>query len=106
MELGVRLEKHGCKFVFGFDAKTTHRSDHTDLNVWMRRAYNYGNGMAAGLGQKFETRTAHHDYLKAHGLVEASQDTPKRARPSAVELARKRRLFEQAYEKVRRGPIC
>ena len=77
---------------------------HDDISF--RRAYNYGNGMAAGLGQKFESRAAHNDYLKANGLVEASQDTPKRARPSAVELARKRRLFEQAYEKVRRGPIC
>ena len=80
---------------------------HDDISF--RRAYGFGKpctGMRAGLGREFDSRADHHAYLAANGLVEASQDTPKRARPSAVELARKRRLFEKAYEKARRGPIC
>jgi glycosyltransferase involved in cell wall biosynthesis len=41
-ELGVRLELHGARFVFGDDAVTVHESDHADLQVWLKRAYNYG----------------------------------------------------------------
>ena len=41
-ELGVRLEKTGAKLVFAEAAKTVHESDHSDLNVWLKRAYNYG----------------------------------------------------------------
>lgn len=41
-ELGVRLEKAGAKLVFCEEAKVVHGSDHADLNVWLRRAYNYG----------------------------------------------------------------
>lgn len=41
-ELGVRLEKAGCRFVFGAEAASRHDSDHTDLTVWLRRAYLYG----------------------------------------------------------------
>ena len=41
-ELGVRFEKAGATLVFCSDAKTIHESDHSDLQVWMRRAYNYG----------------------------------------------------------------
>lgn len=41
-ELGVRLEKAGAKLVFCEAAKVVHGSDHADLNVWLRRAYNYG----------------------------------------------------------------
>ena len=41
-ELGVRLQKAGAKLYFAEKARTTHRSDHTDLSVWMRRNYNYG----------------------------------------------------------------
>lgn len=41
-EMGVRLEKAGCRFVFGERAASRHESDHTDLGVWLRRAYLYG----------------------------------------------------------------
>ena len=41
-ELGVRLEKHGATLVFCEGAKVVHKSDHADLNVWLRRAFNYG----------------------------------------------------------------
>lgn len=41
-ELGVRLQKAGAKLYFAERARTTHRSDHTDLSVWLRRNYNYG----------------------------------------------------------------
>jgi glycosyltransferase involved in cell wall biosynthesis len=41
-ELGVRLQKAGAKLYFAEKARTTNRSDHTDLAVWMRRNYNYG----------------------------------------------------------------
>ncbi|MDP2275811.1 MAG: glycosyltransferase [Archangium sp.] len=41
-ELGVRLQKAGGKLYFAENARTRHRSDHTDLSVWMRRNYNYG----------------------------------------------------------------
>lgn len=41
-ELGVRLQKAGAKLYFAEKARTTNRSDHTDLSVWMRRNYNYG----------------------------------------------------------------
>lgn len=41
-ELGVRLEKAGCRFVFGAGAASRHDSDHTDLTVWLRRASLYG----------------------------------------------------------------
>jgi glycosyltransferase involved in cell wall biosynthesis len=41
-ELGVRLEKSGATLVFNADAICEHESDHTDLNVWLKRAFNYG----------------------------------------------------------------
>lgn len=41
-ELGVRLQKAGAKLYFAEKARTTNRSDHTDLSVWLRRNYNYG----------------------------------------------------------------
>jgi serine acetyltransferase/GT2 family glycosyltransferase len=41
-ELGVRLEKAGCTFVFGEEAASVHESDHTDRQVWLRRAWLYG----------------------------------------------------------------
>jgi len=41
-ELGVRLEKAGCRFGFGAEATSWHDSDHTDLRVWLGRAYLYG----------------------------------------------------------------
>lgn len=41
-ELGVRLQKAGARLYFAEKARTTNRSDHTDLSVWMRRNYNYG----------------------------------------------------------------
>jgi GT2 family glycosyltransferase len=41
-ELGVRLEEAGAKVVFADDARTVHRSDVADLDVWMRRNFLYG----------------------------------------------------------------
>lgn len=41
-ELGVRLEKNGGKLRFAAQAITRHESDHTDLDVWLRRCFNYG----------------------------------------------------------------
>ena len=41
-ELGLRLQKAGAKLYFAERAVTTHRSEHTDLGVWMKRNFNYG----------------------------------------------------------------
>ncbi|MGC4093498.1 MAG: glycosyltransferase [Polyangiaceae bacterium] len=41
-DLGVRLELHGAKFAFAHDASSEHNSDHASLEVWLRRAFNYG----------------------------------------------------------------
>lgn len=41
-ELGVRLQKQGAKLYFAEAARCTHRSEHTDLEVWMKRNFNYG----------------------------------------------------------------
>lgn len=41
-DLGVRLQKAGAKLVFAPLARTTNRSDHTDLSVWRRRNFQYG----------------------------------------------------------------
>jgi glycosyltransferase involved in cell wall biosynthesis len=41
-DLGLRLEHAGASFAYAEDAGTVHESDHTDLGVWLKRAYNYG----------------------------------------------------------------
>jgi hypothetical protein len=41
-ELGIRLEQAGANFAYAEEAATTHDSDHTSLDVWLTRAYNYG----------------------------------------------------------------
>jgi len=41
-ELGIRLEKLGCLFLYADAAATVHSSDHDDPVVWRRRAYLYG----------------------------------------------------------------
>ncbi len=41
-ELGLRLEKHGCTLALAEEAYTFHGSDHTRLQVWLRRAFLYG----------------------------------------------------------------
>ncbi len=41
-ELGLRFEQAGLELVFSEEAFTVHRSDHVDLDVWLRRAYRYG----------------------------------------------------------------
>ncbi len=41
-DLGLRLEYAGASFAYAEDAGTVHESDHTDLDVWLQRAYNYG----------------------------------------------------------------
>jgi glycosyltransferase involved in cell wall biosynthesis len=42
VELGVRLEKAGCTFVFAKDAYVLHGSDHVSFEKWMKRANRYG----------------------------------------------------------------
>lgn len=42
VELGVRLEKAGARVAFADQARTVHRSDVADLEVWMRRNFLYG----------------------------------------------------------------
>jgi glycosyltransferase involved in cell wall biosynthesis len=41
-ELGVRLEKRGARLTFAREARSYNRSDHVDLEVWLRRAFLYG----------------------------------------------------------------
>lgn len=41
-DLGIRFQKAGARLVFSEEAYTTHRSDHTSLEVWKRRAFLYG----------------------------------------------------------------
>jgi GT2 family glycosyltransferase len=41
-ELGVRLEKAGARLAFADGARSVHRSDVADLEVWMRRSLLYG----------------------------------------------------------------
>lgn len=41
-DLGVRLQEAGARLYFADKARTTNRTDHTDLSVWMRRNFNYG----------------------------------------------------------------
>ena len=41
-ELGVRLEKRGAKLAFSHRARSVHASDHDDLDVWLKRAFQYG----------------------------------------------------------------
>lgn len=41
-ELGVRLEEAGAAIAFADGARTIHRSDVADLEVWMRRNFVYG----------------------------------------------------------------
>ncbi|MFO0756275.1 MAG: glycosyltransferase [Byssovorax sp.] len=42
LELGLRLEEAGVKFLFCDAACAVHDSDHGDLAGWLRRAFNYG----------------------------------------------------------------
>ena len=41
-DLGIRLEQAGARFTFAEDAYTVHESDHTSLEVWLKRAFLYG----------------------------------------------------------------
>ena len=41
-DLGIRLEQSGAPFVFGDDTVSVHASDHASLDVWLKRAFNYG----------------------------------------------------------------
>lgn len=41
-DLGIRLERAGARFTFAEDAYTVHESDHTSLEVWLKRAFLYG----------------------------------------------------------------
>ena len=42
IELGVRLEKAGCRFEFCTEAYVLHGSDHTSFEKWLKRAHRYG----------------------------------------------------------------
>ncbi|MEZ4272486.1 MAG: glycosyltransferase [Myxococcota bacterium] len=41
-DLGIRMERAQIPMAFAPEARCTHGSDHTDLNVWLKRAYLYG----------------------------------------------------------------
>jgi glycosyltransferase involved in cell wall biosynthesis len=41
-DLGIRLERAGARFTFAEEAYTVHESDHTSLEVWLKRAFLYG----------------------------------------------------------------
>jgi glycosyltransferase involved in cell wall biosynthesis len=41
-DLGIRLERAGARIAFADAARTIHRSDVADLEVWMRRNFRYG----------------------------------------------------------------
>ncbi|MET0340706.1 MAG: glycosyltransferase [Polyangiales bacterium] len=41
-DLGIRLEEHGARIAFSESAYSTHASDHSDLERWLRRARLYG----------------------------------------------------------------
>jgi GT2 family glycosyltransferase len=41
-DLGIRLEQAGARFTFAEEAYTVHESDHTSLEVWLKRAFLYG----------------------------------------------------------------
>jgi glycosyltransferase involved in cell wall biosynthesis len=41
-DLGIRLEQAGARFTFAEDAYTVHESDHTNPEVWLKRAFLYG----------------------------------------------------------------
>jgi GT2 family glycosyltransferase len=51
-DLGIRLQQAGARFTFSERACTTHRSDHADLEVWLKRAYLYGV-YDAKIGRKY-----------------------------------------------------
>ncbi|MCY1072855.1 exopolysaccharide biosynthesis glycosyltransferase EpsD [Archangium lansingense] len=42
IELGLRLEKAGCRFEFCTEAYVLHGSDHTSFEKWLKRANRYG----------------------------------------------------------------
>jgi GT2 family glycosyltransferase len=42
MELGIRLEKAGCRVRFCKDSYVLHGSDHTSFEKWLARAHHYG----------------------------------------------------------------
>jgi len=66
-ELGVRLEIAGCRFVFGADAVTVHSSDHSDVTVWLRRAFLYGQ-YDLRIARKHETVPGTHPW-RFWGLI-------------------------------------
>ncbi|MFH1808774.1 MAG: glycosyltransferase [Pseudomonadota bacterium] len=41
-ELGIRLEKAGARLAFAIDAEVVHHTDHTVLERWLSRAFEYG----------------------------------------------------------------
>lgn len=45
-ELGIRLEEAGVEFEFSETAVAWHQSDHTSLEAWMRRSFEYGRADA------------------------------------------------------------
>jgi GT2 family glycosyltransferase len=51
-DLGIRLQAAGARFAFSEEAHTTHRSDHADLSVWLKRAFLYGV-YDARIGRKY-----------------------------------------------------
>ncbi len=54
-DLGIRFEQKGLVFAFALDAVSTHRSDHTDVDVWRARSRVYGTSDLA-IAQKYPQR--------------------------------------------------
>jgi glycosyltransferase involved in cell wall biosynthesis len=54
-DLGIRFEERGLTFAFAPGALTTHRSDHTEVNIWRARSRVYGSSDLA-IAQKYPQR--------------------------------------------------
>ncbi|MBI3178575.1 MAG: glycosyltransferase [Deltaproteobacteria bacterium] len=111
-ELGVRLQESGARLYFAEKAYTTNRSDHTDLNVWMRRNYLYGvydSRIAHKHPQRIDADPWHFFFLVnpvSRGLMLATVAAPKlgwalsRTAYLVAETVDKARTVAPALERV------
>jgi glycosyltransferase involved in cell wall biosynthesis len=111
-ELGVRLQEAGAKLFFAEKAYTTNRSDHTDLNVWLRRNYLYGvydSRIAHKHPQRIDADPWHFFFLVnpvSRGLMLATVAAPKvgwalsRAAYRVAETVDRARAVAPALERV------
>ena len=111
-ELGVRLQKAGAKLYFAERARTTNRSDHTDLELWRRRNYQYGvydSRIHKKHPERADTDPWHFIFLVnpvSRGLLLLSAASPtvgrvlSRAAYEVAERLDKRRALVPALERV------